>query len=70
MTVATLLFLPPDDSQPWHWWRVDGDAVVAEGDGLPDVGAEGHASAGEVIAIAPADAVTLHWADQIGRAHV
>ncbi|WP_375249344.1 type II secretion system protein GspL [Sphingomonas sp.] len=67
MTVATLLFLPPDDSQPWHWWRVDGDAVVAEGDGLPDVGAEGHASAGEVIAIAPADAVTLHWADLPAR---
>lgn len=57
MTAATVLFLPPDDSLPWRWWRIDGDRVADEGEGapVPDAGRE-------VIAVAPADAVTLHWA--------
>ncbi|MDR6787206.1 general secretion pathway protein L [Sphingomonas sp. BE138] len=57
MTAATLLFLPPDDSQPWRWWRIRDDAVEHEGEGLPEVGVDDH-----VVAVAPADAVTLHWA--------
>ncbi|KQT32733.1 general secretion pathway protein GspL [Sphingomonas sp. Leaf412] len=61
MTAATLLFLPPDDATPWRWWRVDGDAVVADGEGLPVAGEA------DVIAVAPADAVTLHWADLPAR---
>lgn len=63
MTAATLLFLPPDERQPWRWWRLSDDGVVAEGEGVPadDDGA------GEVIAVAPADAVTLHWAELPAR---
>lgn len=52
---ATLLFLPASADDPWRWLRVDADAVVARGEGVPD------SEAGEVIAVAPADAVTLHW---------
>jgi general secretion pathway protein L len=61
MTTATLLFLPPDEAAPWRWWRVAGDAVVDEGEGLP---APDDAA---VVAVAPADAVTLHWADLPAR---
>jgi len=63
MTVATLLFLPPDDSQPWRWWRIRDDMVEREGEGLPEVTAEDR-----VVAVAPADAVTLHWASLPARA--
>jgi len=62
MTAATLLFLPPDEAQPWRWWRVERDAVVAEGEGLPASDPEA-----SVVAVAPADAVTLHWADLPAR---
>ena len=62
MSAATLLFLPPDERQPWRWWRVNGDAVVGEGEGLPAPDAET-----AVVAVAPADAVTLHWADLPAR---
>ncbi|VXC50855.1 type II secretion system protein GspL [Sphingomonas sp. 8AM] len=57
MTAATLLFLPPDDSQPWRWWRIRDDTGEGEGEGLPEVTADDR-----VVAVAPADAVTLHWA--------
>ncbi|KTT73629.1 type II secretion system protein GspL [Sphingomonas endophytica] len=57
MTAATLLFLPTDDSQPWRWWRIRDDAFEREGEGLPDL-----TDADRVVAVAPADAVTLHWA--------
>jgi len=62
MTAATLLFLPPDDSQPWRWWRIRDDAVEREGEGLPDVQPDDR-----VVAVAPADAVTLHWASLPAR---
>ncbi|WP_022687215.1 type II secretion system protein GspL [Sphingomonas phyllosphaerae] len=62
MTAATLLFLPTDDSQPWRWWRIRDDAVEREGEGLPELGAEDR-----VVAVAPADAVTLHWASLPAR---
>jgi general secretion pathway protein L len=61
MTAATLLFLPPDDAQPWRWWRVVDDAVADEGEGVP----EGDGAL--VVAVAPADAVTLHWAELPAR---
>ena len=61
MTTATLLFLPPDDTAPWRWWRIRDDAVLAEGDGVPEADAE------PVVAVAPADAVTLHWAELPAR---
>lgn len=60
MTAATLLFLPPDERQSWRWWRLDDDSLLAEGEGAP-------ATADPVIAVAPADAVTLHWADLPAR---
>lgn len=50
----TFLFLPHED-RPFRWARVDGDALV-EGEGVPDAPAE-------VVAVAPADAVALHWAE-------
>ena len=53
--MTTLLFLPAHADDDWRWLRLD-DAVVTRGDGIPE------ADAGEVIAVAPADAVTLHWA--------
>ena len=60
MTVTTLLFLPIDERQPWRWWRVADAAIVAEGEGVPDATAA-------LVAIAPAEAVTLHWADLPAR---
>ena len=57
MTTATLLFLPFDEGAPWRWWRVRHDAVIADGEGLPML-----AEDERVVAVAPADAVTLHWA--------
>lgn len=49
----TYLFLPHAD-RPFRWARVDGDALV-EGEGVPD--------APDLVAVAPADAVALHWAE-------
>ncbi|WBH16294.1 type II secretion system protein GspL [Sphingomonas radiodurans] len=54
--MTTLLFLPAHADDDWRWLRIVDEAVVARGEGVPD------ADAGEVIAVAPADAVTLHWA--------
>lgn len=53
---ATLIFLP-DRDLPYRWWRMDGARVVSEGEGLPSaVGQDA------LVAVPPADAVTLHWA--------
>ena len=49
--MTTLLFLPTE-TLPWRWLR---PADGAAGEGVP----EGDA---RVVAVAPADAVTLHWA--------
>ena len=58
---ATLIFLPPDADQPWRWLRLSNDAVAARGEGVPEeIG-------GETIAVAPADAVTLHWSSLPAR---
>lgn len=62
MTAATLLFLPTDESQPWRWWRIRADAVEGEGEGVPEVAADDR-----IVAVAPADAVTLHWASLPAR---
>lgn len=53
--VTTLLFLPGHDAR-YRWVRVDGDTVQSEGDGLPPPDDQ------PVVAVPPADAVTLHWA--------
>lgn len=57
--MTTLLFLPSDD-RGWSWMRIGADARVEQGEGVP-------ADAGDTVAIAPADAVTLHWADLPAR---
>ena len=57
--MTTLLFLPTAEIG-WRWLRVDADTVVASGEGVP-------ANADPVIAVAPAEAVTLHWADLPSR---
>ena len=49
--MTTLLFLPTD-TLPWRWLR---PADGASGEGLPGDDAR-------VVAVAPAEAVTLHWA--------
>ncbi|MFT3976704.1 MAG: type II secretion system protein GspL [Sphingomonas bacterium] len=51
-----LLFLPPDADTPMRWLRIEGDAVAARGEGAPE------AVDAPVVAVAPADAVALHWA--------
>jgi general secretion pathway protein L len=52
---ATLLFLPADGAD-FRWWRMDARGV-AEGDGLPPPLEDDR-----LVAVPPADAVTLHWA--------
>lgn len=63
MTAATLLFLPTDEGQPWRWWRIVDDAITDEGEGAPLVQVDGDT----IIAVAPADAVTLHRAELPAR---
>lgn len=53
---ATLLFLPDRDT-PWRWWRIDDARGASEGEGLPPPAADDR-----LVAVPPADAVTLHWA--------
>jgi general secretion pathway protein L len=55
--VTTLLFLPSGD-RPYRWMTLADDRVAGEGEGLPAIDVEE-----PVIAVAPADAVTLHWAE-------
>jgi len=68
MTAATLLFVPPRADQPWRWWRFRDGADEAgtpdEGEGMPPVAADPRAT---IVAVAPADAVTLHWAAMPAR---
>lgn len=54
--MTTLIFLPAHVDDPWHWLRIGEDGIVSGGEGLPD------GDLGAVIGVAPADAVTLHWA--------
>lgn len=57
---ATFLFLPPGDGDgPLRWARAENGTLV-EGDGVPP-------DLGEVVAVAPADAVALHWAELPSR---
>lgn len=58
VVTATFLFLPAGE-RPFRWARVENDVLV-EGEGVPP-------AADEVVAVAPADAVALHWADLPSR---
>ena len=51
----TFLFLPQGDAD-YCWMRVDDARLLGEGDGLPDI-------TDQLVAVAPPDAVTLHWAE-------
>ena len=64
MTDTLVLFLPTH-ALPWRWLRIADGAVVARGDAFPHI-AEGDDAVR--VAITPADAVTLHWAELPDRA--
>ena len=53
--MTTLLFLP-SATQGYRWLRTGGDAAIGEGEGLPAIADDA------IVAVAPAEAVTLHWA--------
>lgn len=59
MSDTLVLFLPSGQS-PWRWLRVAGDSVTARGEGVPSFDPEVRENA---VAVAPAESVTLHWAD-------
>lgn len=58
--MTTLLFLPTAD-RGYRWLRLATDGAVTEGEGLPALSDE------PVVAVAPAEAVTMHWADLPAR---
>ncbi|HEX4693965.1 type II secretion system protein GspL [Sphingomonas sp.] len=60
MSDTLALFLPADSERRWRWLAVRDGAVAMRGDGLP---APVQPAGTRVVAIAPAEAVTLHWAD-------
>ena len=60
MSETIALFLPARAKHEWHWIAVRDGMVVSRGDGLPD---RDRPPETRVVAIAPAEAVALHWAD-------
>ncbi|PVE54527.1 general secretion pathway protein GspL [Arthrobacter sp. TPD3018] len=58
--MTTLLFLPAGDA-PYRWLRLAEDGGIAEGEGLPALPDE------RIVAVAPAQDLTLHWADLPAR---
>ncbi|QDZ07740.1 general secretion pathway protein GspL [Sphingomonas panacisoli] len=60
MTDTIALFLPARAKHEWRWITVRDGAIASRGDGLPDRDLPPDSS---VVAIAPAEAVALHWAD-------
>ena len=59
MSDTLILFLPSAQT-PMRWLRVADGGVAARGEGLPMIDPEIDPAP---VAVAPADAVTLHWAD-------
>ncbi|SEM42537.1 general secretion pathway protein L [Sphingomonas gellani] len=57
--MTTLLFLPGDGTD-WRWLRFADGMATGEGEGVPEI-------ADAVIAVAPAEDVTLHWAELPSR---
>lgn len=53
--IVIVLFLPATPDAPWRWLRLEAGGIVAHGEGAPE--------GAPVVAIAPAAAVTLHWAE-------
>lgn len=56
----TLVLFLPTHSASWRWLRIAEGAIVRRGEGLPEFDGE---EAEPPVAITPADAVTLHWAE-------
>ncbi len=54
------IFLPAEAEQPWRWLAIRDGVIAGRGEGLPAPDDDPDI---EVAAIAPADAVSLHWAD-------
>lgn len=59
MSDTLVLFLPAGE-RPWRWLHIADDAVKARGEGFPK---SIDPDASSPIAVVPADAVTLHWAE-------
>ena len=59
--MARALFLPSSAEASHRWIAIDGDAIVARGEGVPD------ADDVPLTVIVPAEDVTLHWADVPAR---
>ncbi|MGH6616156.1 type II secretion system protein GspL [Sphingomonas sp.] len=59
MSDTLVLFLPAP-SASWRWLRIADDVVKARGEGFPK---DMDPDAPPPVAIAPADSVTLHWAE-------
>jgi general secretion pathway protein L len=62
MSDATILFLPSTTDAPYRWLRIEDDEIVDRGEGLPESGDPADPETLPLVAIAPADDVTLHWA--------
>lgn len=60
MSDVIALFLPARPKDSWRWMTIRDGAIASRGDGLPGRDQPPEAT---TIAIAPADAVALHWAD-------
>ncbi|MET3825910.1 general secretion pathway protein L [Sphingomonas sp. PvP055] len=59
MTDTLVLFLPTPDL-PWRWLHLADGAVAGRGEGFPDLVANADRAH---VAVVPAEAVTLHWAE-------
>ena len=59
MSETLVLFLPGQDV-PWRWLRIADNIVSARGEGFPALAEEREEAH---VAVVPADAVTLHWAE-------
>jgi general secretion pathway protein L len=55
-----VLFLPSQTVAAWRWLRIVGGSVTGRGEGIPAIEADAGV---DWVAVAPADAVTLHWAE-------
>lgn len=59
--MTTVLFLSGNPATAGEWLRLDGETVVARGTGVPQ--ADGAGDDAPLVAVAPADAVSLRWID-------
>jgi general secretion pathway protein L len=62
MSETIVLFPPSAEDEPYRWLRIANDMVVDRGDGLPAPPPPEDEPL-RIVSVAPADAVTLHWAE-------